>query len=581
MSRSKVRRIATQADKTAQPTHSSVDIHRGDMLFTIANTYPSLMLTVVEMIQNGIDAGANRVFVGIDLKNNRVTAADNGNGVDDKKFDEALASVGRSIKSKDKLGRFGQGLIAPLNKCAHFTFTSKVEGRRPVRWTFRGSDMRRQHRTMDIPRQQLNEMPAIVKLFRDQLSGEFDQSWRTIVHMEGVTKDKVTSLIDLDELESQVRNKLGMAMREYGASVHVVLIDGNGIVVHRDIDPVMFTGHKFEIVDYVDTEGTAGRIQIELYRANRVSGRRNGQVLVMEYNGNYPLPIQEVVRQFRGGKVDSVFEEVLAILTSGFFEGIIRCENITLAPERTKFVYNESLHDLFYVLGGSWYEQFGKEQYDDEQERTREQRYQRLGIQSQDRLKENLPRNFYEKLRELIKYGRLGDGHIDPAKGHPDGFEEETSLRSGQGGAGKERTPRESTKPRERQKDPIDRPGDIPTGALGPNGRERQLVRGDSEGLWFEYSSLFANSHLWEFDLELGIITFNTKHPIWVLLDETNGRHTLKNEKQILDLQEWLTLQILTLLINFPDADSFEQRRSLIDDQIKPYTQMFIVNKRR
>ena len=106
-------------------------------------------------------------------------------------------------------------------------------------------------------------------------------------------------------------------------------------------------------------------------------------------------------------------------------------------------------------------------------------------------------------------------------------------------------------------------------------------MRGDSEGLWFEYSPLFANSHCWEFDLLTGVITFNTKHPVWVSLDKTKGKHIAKNEKQIMDFQEWLTLQILTLLTVYPEPEDFELHRDLIDHQIKPYTQMFILNKRR
>ena len=574
-------RIRQSARIDEPPRVSSVRFHEGEVLWTLANTYPSLLLTLVELAQNGIDAEASAIFIGVDLKNRRVTVADNGNGANDTKFEQALASVGKGIKTRDKLGRFGRGLISPLNKCAHFTFTSKVHGRRPVRWTFRGNEIRRQHQEVSIPKEIISEMPRIVKLFRGYLTEEFDAKWSTIVHLEGVTKDKVISLVDLDELESQIRSKLGMAMRRHEVSIRVVLIDEHGVVGTRDIDPVMFTGEKFDPVSYVDADG-AGQVEIELYRAPKLRGKRSGEVLFMELEGNYPVPLKEVARQLRGGQIEDLFTDVLSVLTSGFFEGIIRCENITLAPERTKFVYDDALISLFVLLESSWYEQVGQRQFEDEQERSRERRYQRLGLESQERLREFLPKAVWDKLRSAVKIGRLGDGHLDPTKGRMGGFEDARGLRTGQGGAGTPKTPRdEEEEPRRRQKEPKDRPGDMPTGSLGPDGRERQLVRGDSEGLWFEYSPLFANSHLWEFDLELGVITFNTKHPVWVSLDETNGRHTTKHEKQIMDLQEWLTLQILTLLLSYPDPGEFELHRAIIDDQVRPYSQMFILNKRR
>jgi hypothetical protein len=582
MANNRPRRRTSQQLSAGQSHVSSIDFHRGEVLWTLANTYPSLMLTLVEMAQNGIDADAQHIFIGIDLKRRRVIAADDGSGASIEKFEQALASVGKGVKQKGSLGQFGRGLIAPLNKCLDMTFTSKVEGYRPIRWAFRGSDIRAQHRQVEIPREELTEMPRIVGLFSDYLTDNFDVQYNTIVRLEKVIQSKVITLVDLDELEGQVRTKLGMAMRKHGVSIRVVLVDENGIVEVRDIHPVKSLGEPLGVVNYIDADGKAGRVSIDLYRAPKIGGSRKGEVLVMEYDGNYPVTMREVENQFRGGKLHMLFKEIVEVLTSGFFEGIIRCEGITLHPERTKFEYDDALSDLFMLLGSSWYEQYGKAHYENEQERSREQRYQRLGLESLDYLRASLPPSLWDMLRAAVKIGRLGEGHVAPAKGRPNGFEEEPSLRTGQGGAGTAKTPREHTEPRNPQEDPKDRPGDMPTGALGPDGRERRLVRGDSEGLWFEYSPLFANSHLWEFNRETGVLTFNIKHPVWVSVDETNGRHTTKNARQVKELQEWLAHEVLRLLVAFPEVEEFEQRRGdVLDAKIKSHVEMFILRKGR
>jgi hypothetical protein len=63
-------------------------------------------------------------------------------------------------------------------------------------------------------------------------------------------------------------------------------------------------------------------------------------------------------------------------------------------------------------------------------------------------------------------------------------------------------------------------------------------------------------------------------------LDETKGKHLARNAKWIMHLQEWITLQVLHLLVQCPEPDLFEDRRAFIDDQAKLYVEMFIVASR-
>lgn len=570
---------------TTTSSYSTVDFHRGEVLWSLANTYPNLMLTIVEAIQNGIDAEADRIMVCIDLKARNVTIVDNGMGVTRERFELGLASVGKGVKEKDKLGRFGRGLIAPLNKCASFAFVSAPVGTGTVlRWRFVGTEIRKQHRELHIPSDKLSALPKLSKLFESDASGTFNITWRTMVALKGVTKDKVVSLVDLDELESQIRQKLGAAMRRKNVLVRVVLSDENGRKQSRDVDPVHYSGEMLPVVSYdASKAGEAGEVIFELYRAPKRGGKRQGEVVVMELDGNYPVTMKEFTRQARGGEWREIVNPVFEVLNSGYFEGIIRCKNIELAPERTKFVYNDALKAL-YLLLSTWFDEHGREAYEDERVQNREQRYQDLGVKSQQHLRDVLRQPQFQRLWEgltsVVETGRLGSDHLDPENGTPDGIEDESSIRSGQGTDRGKNTGGRTTCGKPGERTPRDRPGDVPTGAYGPSGQRRQLVKGDSQGLWFEYSRMDGSSRLWEFDFNRGVLTLNVRHPIWVQLDETNGKHTARNDKWVMQLQEWLALEILVLLMDFRTSEALDEWRHLVDTKVRPYVELTILPQR-
>ncbi|MFZ1300997.1 MAG: ATP-binding protein, partial [Candidatus Microsaccharimonas sp.] len=489
---------------------SEVNFHRGNTLLRLSNTYPSLLQTVIEAIQNGIDGEATRIFVGIDMRTHRVSIADNGKGVDVFTFEKALGSVGQTIKAAGKLGRFGLGLVSPLNKCRRFTFTTSPAngtGRTSTRWTFEAQEISTHHKDLKIPRQTLNGTPGVFNVFREYLVGEFKVLYRTVVNMDRVTEDKVISIMDLDELESETLSKLGNAMRRSlkPIKILVVLLDDKGRLQRREITASDFTGEKLPPLVYQDND--AGKVTISLYRAQRRSGQRRGLVSVMEADSPSSISMHDFSRQARMMKEwKDDTKGAIAALASGYFEGSISADKITLSPERSKFENNAALHGLYSVLW-LWYEEHGKSQFQNEQDVSRENRYQELGLQSQQRIKDILNQPAGERilaaLHASVKFGRLGNGHSSPTSGKPDGIEPIPSVRIGQGGAGVPRKPTavpqppkatEPPKPKER-----DRPGDTPFGATGPRGTNRRLVQGDSQGLWYEHSDLATSSRLWEF----------------------------------------------------------------------------------
>lgn len=572
------------------PTKSVIDIHKGNMLVRAANTYPTLPRTILEGIQNGFDADADRVLVLIDMKSREVLVLDNGTGTTLEQFQEALFSVGESIKDQkdsSKMGRFGLGLISPLTKCTNFSFTSSPRGRRQaLRWTFRREDIGRQRHTIEIPVEQLPQLPAVPRRFTADATGEFGQNWRTIVHMRGVTTDRVTSSVDLDDLAANIQTKFQAPMRDRKGMVRLVLLDAAGRKMVRDVSPLQYTGEALPVVSYDDITET-GRVTFELYRARRIGGSRKGKVSVMEGRGAF-ITMQEFVAQARGRGQAGIIGDAMTALMSGYFEGIIRCEGVELHEQRNKFVYNDALESLYLQID-RWYDEYGKSQYRSEQDLSRQSRWQEYGLKTLEELHvlRDLPQyaKLFENLQDVVQIGRLGEGHLTPAHGKVDGPDAERTKRVGQGGTGVARGEGTSPKPAGPRGEPkgprTDRPGDIPKTSSGPEGQDRTLVKGDSQGLNLAHAEWQGDSRLWDFDFRDGTLTFNTLHTVWLWLDETNGKSTKTNEKWILHLQKWLTLQVLTLLLFAWEPEEFEHRREFIDGQVRVYAEQFIVGKPR
>jgi hypothetical protein len=546
------------------PSRARLSFHEGETLLRLAATYPTLHRTVLEMIQNGIDANAKRIYVRIDLDKREAIVMDDGEGVTHEKFIEALNSVGRSVKPRQgTLGRFGLGLISPLDKVKSFVVMSIPRGVRGggYTWTFDPVKIKATSEDVSIPVRELDKLPQIPNPWTETVG------WRTVMKMIGITRDKVTTLISLDDLEDDVMSNFGQPMRIKGTICKVELIE-DGHVQRREIKPRDYAGIPFETITLHGD--CVGDVTFKLFKARSRNGKRQGVVSVHEADDAFLLPWKHFMRQLRahGWKELSPAFEALG---SGYFEGVISAKNATLDPGRTKFVANDALFDL-YSLIHEWYEKHGKSYLNDEKEKSHAERLQVLGLRSLERWNDLLDDEAYRLLRDALKgtfvYGRLGAGHVDPATGRDGGEQGESSIRVGQGGAGKQRTPRSEgenhPRPAEGERNP-DRPGDIPLGAIGPRGNKRKLVKHDSIGLQIAHEPL-DSTRLWELDANYGILYFNTTHRLWERCESKDA--------WVLHLQEWVIMQVLHLLV-LP-AELFETTRQVVDMQAKCYVEQFI-----
>ncbi len=487
-----------------------------------------------------------------------VIVLDDGEGVSREKFRLALRSIGKGVKKPGSIGRFGLGLISPLNKCEYFEFSSHpVDAEKANNWTFAAKDILPQHEDMEIPYTQTKRLPRVPTQFVELAASRY-AAWRTILRINTITTDKIIGVTDLDELESQVRTKLGIEMRKKKTSVHVVMISVDGEIEERDIDPLEFTGEPLPVAEFTDE--ICGTVRVQLYRAPRTGGQRKGLVTVMQIGDNTQVPWNEFYTQALGARAleQPNTKTAFDILWSGYFEGVIFAEKVELDVSRGMFKIGDPLRALYKAIA-RWYEEQGAQYYEDEKEARRDERWHELGRKSLA----NVLARLLKGDKDSRALARLLVGALPEAA-----RAREVERQREDTDDGSDATKDAPDKPKKRVV------ADPPESKPRPHDpRERPL----SFTLRFAYEVLPHSTRLWEFDAETGVLTFNVRHPTWAKLDETKGKHTSSNDRQIMHLQEWLTLKLLLILARREEPDyDFELARLPVDEESKLYVTWFI-----
>lgn len=529
-----------------------IGFNKGKVLMHLARTtYTTLRQVIVEGVQNAIDADASEIWIRVNMKKREIHIANDGHGVDIDLFKRALNSVGHGVKSKDKLGRFGLGLISPLDKCECFTFTSKPNGQpKWLQWEFRGQQIETQADTMRIPRRSIG---------RDRMRGWLFAT--TVLKIQKFTQDRTTSALDPVTLVTSIQEKLGPALHKSGVTCHLEFIAKDGTRTEETVKPLEYSGDPLQT--WLTADQDAGEVEFELYLSRRTTQGRKGRVVLSEMEATYPITMHEFANQAQ----DWLSREAREILNSGIFEGIIRAECLELHPSRSKFVRNDAVMGVCVVIE-RWLDAVGRELYLEERAELEEHRLQELCLKTLGRLDQLLRDEAFIHLRDALRaadYGSIGAGHVPPEKRRLKKGTDEPGLRVGQGGVGQERTTDGDHPEPEGEREP-EREGDTPLVARGPRGQRRQMVRSNSTGLQLSLAMPEGSERLWEFDVPHGVVYLNTRHPVWVTCED--------KDHHLLHLQEWIVLQALAMLLQ-PDA-SHSVIMQFTDDQARAYVELMI-----
>ena len=547
-----------------------VGVNIGQNLVHLANFYPTLTLTVAEAVQNATDAGAKAIFVGVDTRRRTVIVLDDGSGATEAQFMEVLQSVCKGIKPPGSIGRFGIGLWSPLNRCTSYTFASQPDGPQGAPevanvWTFNCAAIKATEKDLDIECVEQSALPPIPRQFVGP-AGECSATWRTMLQLNEVTTERMVGTVDFGDLERQIR-KFETALRANGTVVYLVSLDTKGEVLQRrKVEAEDFTGEPLAVFTH---KGEAcGTVTFALLRARKVAGQRGGKVRFRRTGDPAHIPWDDFYKQANGRQrsknVKEAFDEnglkqAFDALRSGYFEGTISADGIELDPRRNVFLMGDALNGL-YVAILAWYIKRGKALYEDEHELRREQRYEALAQQSLARVLEKFGTSSTFAAMAHRLFGVLPVGAASDDEGQPDK---------------PDRPERQKRRPQQESQDPRPKRKRI---VVRPPRRDPAATPYLRPTLQFAYELLGANEHLWEFDAESGVLTFNILHPIWRKVDETDGKHTPRNDNMVMALQEWLVFELLTIMTHHEEPGfSFESAHRWLDDEkVDGYVDLFV-----
>ena len=511
---------------------SRLALSQGRALCKIANEYPTLYEVIMESVQNAIDAEATVIELLLNKKHRQIVVQDNGKGVTKEEFEVALMQVCESVKERGKLGQFGIGLISPLGKCKKFTFTSFAESRPRDgynEWEFVTEDIREQSDQVVVPHHKrldlvnLHVAPSGTR--RDVTAVE----WSTNITISSYTKDKLISRIpSADELFNGIVERYGSAMRNNNVEVRVAIVTEKG---EHDLKSGMakpFTGKK--LAEAVVNHPDSGATTIRLYLARKSADKKyHGKVLVGEADNDFRFLFSVFARS-----AGILSAEMVEAFHSGIFEGEILTEGAKLNPNRKSFAENEALLGFCESIE-EWYRSEGQKHVDSVREQREDMRYQELGEQSMRNLELLLRLPEYSDLLEVLgsfKQGTVGDDHTPPEAADIIGKQKEKSVAvNPENKSGTEGSINGHQLPS------TERESHHPFTVQGPRGRQRTLVKSASLGLQFAHEAMEGSDRLYDFDRRRGIITFNIRHPVWVMCDRAG-----KGNRQIRQLQEMATI---------------------------------------
>lgn len=537
---------------------SKLNFHMGEAFCRVASDYPTILDVILEQIQNALDADAKTVSVVLNRKTRHIAIRDDGDGVTRAQFEESLQGVCLSQKEIGKLGRFGIGLISPLDKCHTSTFTSCARGVQNgyMEWTFVTEDIRRQARDVRIPCRARPDVFYIKTKGQSGPKGATTVMWRTEVNIIQYSTDKFISRItSIDALAEAIFERFGAVMRRNKVVLNLKFVNQDGTAEIREgIKAKLFTGRS--LGEVIINNPDAGKVSIRLFLAPKTTKGQNGKVLVGEADNDYRFGFNLLARS----PESMLNDEVVSALTSGVFEGEILAEKVTLHSTRKLFERDDAFLG-FCTAVETWFQNHGAKHLEDVKEARRDIRYQDLGLESLREIEEMLRNPAFADILSVLssfKLGSTGSGHTPRAKGIQDELPDPSHTKSHNKGGGKSD-----------QSNAIDNSPDHNSfTVVGPRGTQRTMAKRDSVGLQFSYIAMDGSDRLWELDIRQGILHFNVNHPIWVACDVS--------DRKVRQLQE--TVAINALMIQAMPAESSDMLRFAFDEVLRPLSHLFHVS---
>jgi hypothetical protein len=536
------------------------DFHHGGALMKLAGEYPTLPLGILEKVQNALDKNAGTVWINIDFSKRTLAVRDDGDGVEIEEIRRAFSSVGMTIKepNAEKYGKYGIGFFSYLNNCRKMNFTStpKSNPRGYRRLTLVTADLAAQKK---IPSIAFNPVPAEERLWYGKGDGKVP--WRTEILLEGISTDKETSRLTFESLEEQIIDRFGIVMKKRNVVIHMTIRSADGAAVEKRFVARGYGG--IPLREEVLADSIGGNVGFRLYAARSTARHEaKGRVVIKEWFDPYRLDMRTFLQTLPEHLKAKIGKEAAEALTSGYFEGEIACERITLDVDRAGFKIDDALAEVCGLIS-LWYEREGRAIYQTFLEASRSDRYRKLTERTVRNISKLIKDGMLKGIEQVVQ--RPGRPHpIATPSRKPEELTSFGDLRrklpditscpkgppptsGGSGGGGK----------------PPAKGGPATPSTQVPSPPPQMVatpVEEQVEGLPKLSHEVLPGDNLYRLDLEAGVLRLNIRHPWWVVCDEA-GITALER------FQEAVVVQAL-LLENTP-GNLREQLRLVFNEELR------------
>lgn len=491
---------------------SKIGFAIGNILRLVADRYPTLLAMVMEIIQNMIDADATEGEITIDLGKSRISAVDNGRGCSREQFDEVIREIGRSQKSGKTgegfryLGQFGIAIVAPVTKCASYSFISAPrEGKGQKSWE--GYSEHRFDEVISDSQGLLGEIPWYPWPEKQRPL----EKWNTYVFIRRIKRDKaLRANLTLDRICNDAGVRFGEALRQRAQAkkpcrITVRFIDGKN-VDSRLIEPLDFSGRKLNPYPITIEDTEAGKISLYLHLNDQGGGKR---LVVQTGRSDFQIEWSKVAATAGWMASDSVKE----VLGSGYFEGRILVDKGEWNPERTGLKESDEATMAFFAQLEGWCQSEGLRLIHDLRGQDRKSRYSQLALQVKSMIDSAL-KSGLDVLEICMANlsGAVSDGH-EPVDGEdgPNMRSQPSGEKSGQG---------DKEKGKGNKRGHYD--GKVHTGVVDEDGTPRTRSK-KQPGFTIEIDEMPGSNERFEV-LPNGTILVNCRHEDFAACEEATGK---------------------------------------------------------
>jgi hypothetical protein len=510
----------------------------------IDDSYGTLVECIYELVQNAIDANAKTITVSINKRTRSIQIRDDGDGISKEKYETALQSVMQTMKSREKYGQFGRGMLSPLRKCKRHTLTSCQKGGMVfLEWSFATSDIESQTDQVFVPHRIRNDLRSRSDK-RGHQSGVTLVDWQTLIEIQEYTADRMVAKIPaaqniFDELVRRFRKK----MLDNKISIAITILDGKTAVDEKVGFAAPYYGHKLSqhTVRHIDAGMTT--FNLFLAKRNEKGALAGAGVSVGETGNEFRMPFTVFCKSVQG----VLSAHVVEALQSGVFEGDIFTARAKLHHNRKEFEASDALLGFCESIE-TWYDDVGKQHYEAVVDARDSERYKALG--------EDLSRTM-EKLLADPKFADF----LRPYAGGVKGKKEAVAGDEPGSDVSEPPTPRAESVPRESE---VGRGGASPSGEKAPR-KTRAAAQSGTLGITFKYEEVYDDKILWAF--EGGTLTFNILHSKW--------RACESSQRRLKQLQELICMKALVLEM-MPEGDWKAHARAYSEELVDPFIHLLI-----